>query len=81
MTPLEIEVLLHCHTCPTPHPRANAPAVVEALNWFEFERIIEPHEDYYYTTSRGKALVAVLRSVPLPQQQWVDQYGKVIKTT
>lgn len=34
MTPLEIEVLIHCHVSPKPHPRQNAPAVQEALKKF-----------------------------------------------
>ena len=31
-SPNEIEVLIHCHCTPGPHPRAHAPAVQYALN-------------------------------------------------
>ena len=57
MTPNDIEVLLHCHVSPRVHPRADAPAVREALRRLEDNMLIEKREhDYYHTTSRGRRL-------------------------
>lgn len=82
MTPLEIEVLLHCYTCPAPHPRIEAPEVVRTIKTFESIGIIEKTwGDCYHTTERGKAMVRLLCSIPFPKQQWVDEHGNVIKTT
>ena len=78
MTPLEIEVLIHCHTCNAPHPRLNAPAVAGAIRDFENEGVVRPYADYYKTTDKGKAMVILLCSIPFPTQQWIDQYGNVI---
>lgn len=41
LTPSDLEVLIHCHAIPTPHPRWEAPAVREALNMFLKAGIIE----------------------------------------
>jgi len=89
MTPLEIDVLLHCHVRPAPHPRINAPAVVEAIEMFLDKGIIERHSAcnraflnvgmYYQTTDRGKAIVKLLCSTPFPTQKWVDQNNKIIE--
>ena len=80
MTPLDIEVLIHCHVCPAPHPKLGAPAVEEAIRMFEHNKIIEREEDLgcYRTTDRGKALVRILCSTPFPEQRWVDQNGNII---
>ena len=84
MTPLEIEVLIHCHVCPAPHPRLGAPAVAEAIERFERNGIIVKKSlkyrtgVYYPTTDRGKALVRILCSTPFPEQRWVDQNGNII---
>lgn len=63
-----IEVLLHCHVSPEPHPRLNAPAVQEGLELLLHHKLIE-HAGYgvnvFMTTSKGKALVERLKSVSL----------------
>ena len=78
MTPLEIEVLIHCHACPCPHPRINAPAVWGTIKYFQDQGLIRPVKNYYETTDRGKAMVYLLCNTPFPLQQWVDQYGNII---
>jgi hypothetical protein len=79
MTPNDIEVLIHCHVSPSPHPRANAPAVQGALEWLREAGLIIKGAEYFGTTERGRALVQVLCDTPFPAQAWVDKDGKVIK--
>lgn len=83
MTPNEIEILIHCHVSPVKHPRGDAPAVREALLFLEADGLIEKIEDgdgvQFRTTSRGKAHVASLCSLPLPELQWVDPLGNIIE--
>ena len=88
MSPLEIEVLLHCHCCPAPHPNIDAPAVAETMEMFLdngiIKRVLTPGTEagiYYHTTDRGKVLVKLLCSVPFPVQKclWVDQNNNIIE--
>jgi len=85
MTPSDIEILIHCHVSPTPHPRINAPAVAETIKMFVVNGLVEEKQlkwssgTYYSTTNRGKALVSVLCSTPVPIQKWVDQNNKIIE--
>lgn len=73
MTPLEIEVLLHCYLSPKPHPRADAPAVQATLAKFIDNGLIEvrtaPEYDYYVTTEKGDKLIYRLCSVPWPETE------------
>ena len=79
MTPNEIEVLIHCHVSPSPHPRKDAPAVQEALASFLRNGLVALDEDgIYHTTYRGAAHIAQLCNRPWPVQAWVDENGKVI---
>lgn len=79
MTPNDIGVLLHCHTTPQKHPRADAPAVREALRTLETNGLIEQREDgYYHATGRGRAHIEQLCSLPWPVAQWVGCDGKAI---
>lgn len=67
-TASNIEVLLHCHTSPEPHPRRHAPAVIEGLALLMRHGLIELAgygEQVWTTTSKGKALVERLKSVSL----------------
>lgn len=74
MTPSEIEILLHCHVSPEPHPREHAPAVREALNMFKILGAIEI--DYtnggHQTTEKGKKWVEMLCDTPEPVARFVD---------
>lgn len=78
MTPLQIEVLLHCATSGSPFPRANTSAVIEAIEYFINNDLIECSEDHYTTTDRGEATVNLLCQVSFPVQQWVDKDGKLV---
>lgn len=80
MTPNDIEILIHCHVCPLPHPRADAPAVEESLrNLFVRGLIEKDGNGGYHTTGRGNAHVVQLCSMPWPTQAWVDTQGKIIE--
>jgi hypothetical protein len=77
--PSDIEVLLHCHVCPGPHPRFHAPAVQDALGFLLRHGAIEPRNGVengeYSTTELGKAWVAALCRVPKPRAVFVDADG------
>lgn len=85
MTPSDIEILIHCHTCPTPHPRISASAIAETIRMFVLNGIVEEKQlkyssgVYYPTTDRGKVLVEIICSTPLPIQKWVDHNGNIIE--
>lgn len=67
MTPSDLEVLIHCHIDPAPHPRTYAPGISSALSWFEAEGLIEHrHGRVYITTQRGAEHIAKLCDMPLP---------------
>ena len=78
MTPNDLEVLIHCHVCPEPHPRAHAPAVQDTINTFLAHGILEAKGNSYITTERGDALMRLLCNTEMPQQAWVDKDGNVI---
>lgn len=80
-TPSNIEVLLHCHTTPLPHPRREAPAVADALALLRNLGAIEPsdiHHEVETTTALGRAWVEALCRVPLPRMAFVDERGEVL---
>jgi len=84
MTPSDINVLLHYHVCPEPHPRLDAPAIQETIAEFVTAGILKPgvhpsKDGSYITTGRGNALVQMLCSTPFPVQKWVDQNNKIIE--
>ena len=83
LSPSDIEVLIHCHVSPEPHPRRGAPAVCEALDmWMRggFIRYtsshINPFVATYETTAKGKAMIEALCNTEEPRQVWVDHNGK-----
>jgi len=81
MTPNAIEILLHCHCSPLPHPRRDAKSVQEELQTLENNLLIEPEpgcKGGYRTTERGRAHVAQLCALPWPVQAWVTAEGKPI---
>jgi len=90
LSPSDIEVLIHCHVSPAPHPRFHAPAVREALDMWErcgfihcsrdgFEPVVTP--TVYETTTKGKAMIEALCNVEEPRQVWVDHNGKPLLDT
>ena len=82
MTPNAIEILLHCHTTATPHPRENYPAVKEELRSLLHNCLIEKDgaTGLYRTTSRGRAHVAQLCGLawPVERRVWVGPDDKII---
>jgi len=80
MTLLEIEVLIHCRVSPTRHPRADAPAVREALTRLENNGLIARQEGGFYdTTDRGRAHLKQLCSLPWPIKKWVGYNGEIVE--
>ena len=81
MTPNDIEILIHCHVLPTPHPRIDVPAVSDSLTMLERAGLIEKTEaGGYETTARGRAHIATLCQTPWPVMKWVDHFGAIIET-
>lgn len=62
MTPVEVQVLLHCYYCAEKHPRSETAAVRLATAWLEANELIEldKFEGYYKTTEKGDALVSMV---------------------
>ncbi len=80
MTPLDIEILLHCYgSSGTAPPNADYPAVKDTIEDFLDAALIEGCKDYYSTTERGDALVRVLCSTAFPEEKWVDKDGNIIR--
>lgn len=83
MSPSDIEVLLHCYHSPVPHPRRDAPAVKEALDWFlrcgMIEAALVNGEQIFMTTARGRAHVNQLGALPWPEPAWQDARGEIIR--
>jgi hypothetical protein len=81
-TPSTIEVLIHCHCTPTPHPRNHAPAVQDAirelLEYDAIESAPEDGENCYRTTPLGAAWLNALERVPIPRLVYVDTDGHVL---
>jgi hypothetical protein len=81
MSPSDIEVLLHCHYSPGPHPRWTAPAVRDGLHMLARAGLIESTDStgcVFRTTERGRAHVAQLCDLPFPTQGWLGADGKLI---
>lgn len=81
MTPNDIEVLLHCHVSPTPHPRLEYPGVSESLRMLKGAGLITQTDgmyNTYETTPRGRAHVEQLCNLELPRLQWVSRDGVVL---
>ena len=77
MTPNDIDVLLHYHICPQPHPRVETIAVQDSIEAFMESDILKSSAkiDCFETTERGAALVRILCNTPYPTYRWVDKNG------
>jgi hypothetical protein len=71
MTPVHIEVLMHCHYRCEALP--STPAFKQAVEFFMLHGLIEPcgQAGQYRTTRGGQILVDALCAVPLPVKDWV----------
>lgn len=65
MTPLELQILIHCYITLTEHPNKDAPAVKEAFNKFKADGIIEP--TFNRLTEKGRAWLEVILNTPCPK--------------
>lgn len=82
MTPNAIEILIHCHVSQRVHPRIHAPAVLEEIDSFLLNGLIEhdPEDhDVYITTDRGKAHIEQLCRTAWPTQSWIGADGTIIE--
>lgn len=77
-SPSDIEVLLHHHYSPDPHPRRDAPAVKDAIIRFRNDGIFTD-QIHPELTKKGKAWLNMILNTPYPRQVYVDQSGKVIE--
>jgi hypothetical protein len=81
-TPNAIEVLIHCHCCPEPHPRIDAPAVRDALQCLQECGAITTHKEpgRWMTTALGAAWLHALCRVPIPTTRkfFVDADGGLL---
>lgn len=66
-SPSNLELLLHCHVCGDPHPRADAPAIKAGVDYLVREKMIEPDEIYYRTTMKGKFYIQHILNTPFPE--------------
>ena len=78
MTPSDIEILLHHHVCPDPHPRADAHAVQQTIEWFVAAGILKEKGSGYKTTGKGNALVHMICNTGMPQLAWLDSEDNII---
>ena len=82
MTPNAIEILLHCHVCPLPHPRSDAPAVAEEIQSLLAHGLIEDKRGSpsgYRTTLRGRLHVQQLCNTAWPVSVFMGADGKVLE--
>jgi len=73
ITPLHLEILIHAHTCRSPIPRKDAPAVMkyiqDLLDWHMI-KFNDRDQEIFESTSRGKAWLDAMLSVPMPVHEW-----------
>ena len=79
MTPSDIEVLIHYHVCPEPHPRIEFQAIKESVAFFIKIGLLAYTDGYYTTTAKGAAHIRQICNLELPTQAWVGANGKIIE--
>lgn len=84
MTPSALEVLLHFHSIPEPHPRATAPAVMEAIAGFVQLEILDPlppapgapcpprYCGCHVLTPKGRFWLDMILATPMPVVRYAD---------
>lgn len=65
-SPSSLEVLLHMHVSPSPHPRSDAMAVKHAISDLLEAGMIQRDDRHYTTTDKGKFYIEHLLSIPFP---------------
>ena len=78
-TPNDIEILIHYHCVPKPHPRYETMAVKESTEKFlalglieETKSVATMEHTTYRTTQLGKALMEAILMTPVPETHYVD---------
>lgn len=78
MTSLQLQMILHYHTRPTPYAQhepehANSALVRDQRVDLENKDLLEYNatDQTWHTTERGKAYVEFLCAMPLPVTKWV----------
>lgn len=74
LTPVEVEVLLHCFYRPEPPPSAT-PAYRAAVGKLLGMSVIVSREGAYECTPLGDAWVKAICKTPAPKQVFVDASG------
>lgn len=78
MNPSTLELIIHSHVCPEPHPRLASPAITDGVRRLLHHGLIEPvagREGLYDTTAKGKAHIEQLCMLPFPEQVYIDYKG------
>jgi hypothetical protein len=67
-----LELLLHCHYSPDPHPRLHAPSIQEGIEHLLAHGMIDHTtvSQVYKTTEKGKYYIEWLLHVPFPRGVW-----------
>ena len=80
-TPSDIEVILHFHVSPAPHPRQHAPAVQDAIIYCVDEGLLkEDIPGCYSPTPKGTAWVKMICATQYPKLAWLDTEGDIVVT-
>jgi hypothetical protein len=89
VTPLELQILIHCHVSPEQFPTFFAPVVVRVFNSYHMQKIIENDTQFsnamnpyvFKLTPKGKAWLTLILDTPIPTAKvcYVDEKGEVIK--
>lgn len=70
MTPLILELLLHCYHSPEPHPRADTRAIRDGIEFLSAHEMIEPCGRGWKSTEKAKIWILHILSVPFPVKRW-----------
>lgn len=76
-TPSNLELLLHCYVSPNPHPRYEAQAIQEGIQYLEDnDMIVDTGHKVYSVTKKGEAYIGHLLKVPFPVETTVWKVPK-----
>ena len=80
-SPSNIELLLHYYSNPAPHPRADAPAIIDGTGDFLHAGAVwyDAITARYRTTKKGDAWVKALCNVECPREVYIDQLGNILE--
>lgn len=80
-SPSNLELLLHCYYSPEPHPRFDAPAIQEGIEYLVSNEMIVKMEgsvDRYSTTVKGNVFIKYLMNIPFPIATWEIPNDKMV---